>query len=92
MKFRIISHLLNGFGWGACEMPDSTKLCSSKFHSGTFGKLFWPVAHLQMDFVQVCDGSCVGWEGFVLSVSGTFQSELGYKMGRALNDDLQNYP
>lgn len=40
---------------------------------------FWPVAHLQMVCVQVCDGSCVGWEGFVLSVSDTFQSDLGIR-------------
>lgn len=46
---------------------------------------FWPVSHLLMGFVQVCDGAHVGCEGFVFLVASTLQSELGYEMFSALN-------
>lgn len=36
------------------------------------------MAHLEMEFMRVCDGSCVAWEVLVLSVFDTFQSELGW--------------
>lgn len=90
MQLRVISHLSNGFGWGACETLDSVKLDSSKFHSRTVTKLLlmisiWLVAHLQMGFEQVCGGACAGCEGFVLSVADLLQSELGYEMFSPLN-------